>query len=99
MSSKCNGFFFASMGTAKCLVVAAEDKRKHEKKLKSAIKSAALLMMSASESAFFFFTGERERERVRFFGKERERVREIEERANALHLSSIYHSLQSLAKT
>ena len=31
-----------------------------------------------------FFTGERERERVRVFGKERERVRENEEHANAL---------------
>ena len=47
-------------------------------------------MMSASGSALFFFTGERERERVRFFGKERERVREIEERANALISVMLY---------
>ena len=46
-------------------------------------------MMSASGSALFFFTGERERERVRFFGKERERVREIEERANNLSIHSV----------
>ena len=54
--------------------------------LKSAEKSATLLVVSASGSAFFFFTGERERERVRFFAKERERepVCEIKQRANAL---------------
>ena len=57
-------------------------KEKLKKKSKRVKKSAALLMMSA----FSFFTGERERECVRFFGKERERerVRENEERANAL---------------
>ena len=35
--------------------------------------------MSASGSEFTFFTGEGEQGRVRYFGKERERVREIEE--------------------
>ena len=58
--------------------------RKLEEKSKSAKKSTALLQMSASWSANIFFTGEREWKRVHFFGKERDRVREIEERANAL---------------